>query len=109
MKKFALFFGLYLLFGVCSVSQAEDAIPGQIIIDIFHQYLPIYPVLNGQGVIVTAIASIDSLNAQYHVYAFEKVTDNSWNATKGFYLVKFQETRDIVMVKHKIDFLTVPD
>jgi serine protease len=44
---------------------------------------------------ITGLASIDTLNILYQVHTFEKVTDDSWSATKGFYLLRFPESRDV--------------
>ena len=92
-------FGSIVLFAVFSVSHAEDFVPGQIMIDIRHEYLPITPTPNGEGIIETGLPSIDSLNALYHVFAFEKLVDDSWSAIKGFYLLRFPDTLDVNLVR----------
>lgn len=95
MKRALMCVGsLGVLFFAC-IAWAEDPIPGQIMIDIKHQYLPIYPTPNEQGIMMTGLASIDTMNVQYEVHTFDKITDDSWNATKGFYFLKFPPTRDI--------------
>jgi subtilisin family serine protease len=85
---------LIVLISLCT-AWADDPIPGQIMIDIKHEYLPINPTPNGQGIMMTGLTSIDSINAEYGVHTFDKITDNSWSATKGFYFLKFPTTRDI--------------
>jgi subtilisin family serine protease len=106
MKKSSFLFGAIVLFivsltnlfGLLSVTHAQDFVSGQIMIDIRHEYLPLTPHINGQGVIGTGLPSIDSLNALFQVYAFEKIVDDSWSATKGFYLLKFPDSLDVTLV-----------
>jgi len=98
MKRLSFLFGFVVLLGVGSITRGEDFVPGQIIIDVKHQYLPITPTPNGEDIIVTGLASVDSLNALCQVYAFEKITDDSWSATKGIYLLKFPDSLDVDQV-----------
>jgi len=95
VKKLSFFFGLIVLLAVFSIAQAQGPVPGQIMIDIKHEYLPISPAPNGQGVMLTGLASLDTVNVLYQVYAFEKITDDSWSATKGFYVLRFPDSVDI--------------
>jgi subtilisin family serine protease len=95
MRKLFLLCILAVLLLVLGQSIVEGAIPGQLMIDIKHEYLPIYPAPNGQGIIMTGLASIDSLNVLYQVHTFDKLTDDSWSATKGFYFLKFPESREL--------------
>ena len=88
MKKFLLVCSFVGLLTALGSSSPLAALPGQIMIDIRHEYLPISPVPNGQGIMITGLASVDSLNVLYQVHTFEKVTDDSWSATKGFYLLR---------------------
>jgi subtilisin family serine protease len=92
-------FGFIVLVGSFSLGAAQDFVPGQIMVDIKHEYLPISPSPNGQGIIETALPSIDTLNALHQVYAFEKLVDDSWSATKGFYLLKFPDSLDVYLVR----------
>ncbi len=95
MKKFFPLFAFIVLLGIGGIAAAEDFVPGQIIIDIKHQYLPITPAANGDDIIATGLASLDSLNVFYAVHSFEKLTDDSWSATKGIYLLQFPDSLDV--------------
>jgi hypothetical protein len=98
MKKLALFF-FFISFYIPSINPpTHAAIPGQIMIDIKHEYLPITPLPNAPGIIQTGIPSVDSLNVLFQVYAFEKVVDDSWGATKGIYLIRFPDSLDVGLV-----------
>lgn len=97
MKK-AFFLGVTVFLLLFNIVQAQDFVPGQIMIDIHHEYLPLIPYPNGQGIITTSLPSIDSLNTLYQVYAFEKLVDDSWSAIKGFYLLKFPDSIDVNLV-----------
>ncbi len=105
MKKFSflsrslcLEVGFIVLFAVFTTTHAQDFVPGQIMIDIKDEYLPITPTPNGDSIIVTGLASIDSLNALYEVYAFEKLVNDSVGVSKGFYLLKFPDSLDVNQV-----------
>jgi hypothetical protein len=39
-------FGLFVIFGLYIITQAQDFVPGQIMIDIKYEYLPISPNFN---------------------------------------------------------------
>jgi subtilisin family serine protease len=91
-------FGFFVLFAVFTMTHAQDFVPGQIMVDIKHEYLPISPSPNGDSIIVTGLPSIDSLNILYQVYAFEKLVDDSWSAVKGFYLLRFPDSLDVYLV-----------
>jgi hypothetical protein len=71
MIRSSFLFGFIAFLGIFCFSQAQDFVPGQIIIDIKHEYLPISPTPNGEDIIVTGLASIDSLNVLYAVYDYE--------------------------------------
>ena len=94
MKKLSFLFGAIAVVALFVSGNAQDFVPGQIIIDIKHEYLPLTPTRSGDSIIVTGLPSIDSLNALYEVYTFEKLVDDSWSATKGFYLLKFPDSLD---------------
>jgi subtilisin family serine protease len=98
MKRLSLLLGLLAIFAVPTVAEGWDVVPGQIIVDIKHEFLPITPALNGQDVIVTSIPSLDSLNELYQVHTFQKIVDDSWSALKGFYLLKFPDSLDVNLV-----------
>jgi len=70
MKTLSLLFVFVALFGLFRVASAGDYAPGQLIVDIKHEYLPITPIPNGEGIIETGLPSIDSLNVLYGVYDF---------------------------------------
>jgi hypothetical protein len=95
MKKFSLLFGVIALLGLFSLSHAQDFVPGQIMIDIKHEYLPITPTANGEDVIIMGLPSTDSLNVLYGVYDFETPVDTSSEVSKGFYLLKFPDSLDV--------------
>ncbi len=95
MRRAFLFAGSLALLLSASLAWADDPIPGQIMIDIKHEYLPIDPTPNAQGIMMTGLASIDSINVEYQVHTFDKITDDSWSATKGFYFLKFPASRGI--------------
>jgi hypothetical protein len=92
------FFTLFFLSALCNIVKAQNTVPGQIIIDIKHENLPINTYINGQGIILSGISSLDTLNARFGVYAFEKLTDDSWNATRGMYLLRFPNSHDVNLV-----------
>ncbi len=92
MKNSLFFFGVVVLFAVFSIAQAQDFVPGQIMIDIKHEYLPITPTPNGEDIIITGLPSIDSLNALFSVYAFETPVGTSSEISRGFYLLKFPDS-----------------
>ncbi len=94
MKKLSFFLGFIVLFGLFSMTHAQDFVPGQIMIDIKHEYLPITPTPNGENIIETGLPSMDTLNVFYGIYAFEKLCDD-WGVSKGFYLLKFPESVDV--------------
>jgi hypothetical protein len=98
MKKLCTFFTLFFLSALCNIVKAQNTVPGQIIIDIKHENLPINTYINGQGIILSGISSLDTLNARFGVYAFEKLTDDSWNATRGMYLLRFPNSHDVNLV-----------
>ncbi|MGB2990671.1 MAG: S8 family serine peptidase, partial [Candidatus Zixiibacteriota bacterium] len=98
MRKVSFLIGVLILFVVFSAASADEPVPGQIMIDIKHEYLPISPVPTEQGIMITGIASVDSLNALYQVHSFEKITDDSWSATKGFYVLRFPDSLDVDLV-----------
>jgi len=98
MKKIALIFCFISLYILSINLPTHAAIPGQIMIDVKHEYLPITPIPNAPGIIQTGIPSVDSLNVLFQVYAFEKVTDDSWGATKGIYLIRFPDSLDVGLV-----------
>ena len=98
MRKVSFLVGVIVLFVVFSAASADGPVPGQIMIDVKHEYLPITPTVNGQGKMVTGLASVDSLNAFYQVHTFEKITDDSWSATKGFYVLRFPDSVDVNLV-----------
>jgi hypothetical protein len=98
MRKLSFLIGPIVLFVAFSGASGDGPVPGQIMIDIRHEYLPITPTVNGQGKMVTGLASVDSLNALYQVHTFEKITDDSWSATKGFYVVRFPDSVDVNLV-----------
>lgn len=58
MKNLSFLFGFILLLGSFSFGMAQDFVPGQIMIDIKHEYLPITPTPNGDSIIVTGLPSI---------------------------------------------------
>jgi hypothetical protein len=98
MKKLSFLFGVIALFGFFSLVNAVDYSPGRLIVDIKHEYLPINPTLNGGGIIETGLPSIDSLNTLYQVFSFEKIYKGAWEAVKGYYLLKFPDTLDVIQV-----------
>lgn len=98
MKKLPFFFGVVVLVGCFTLVNANDYAPGRLIVDIKHEYLPITPTPNGGGIIETGLPSIDSLNTLYQVYSFEKIYKGAWGAVKGYYLLKFPDTLDVIQV-----------
>jgi hypothetical protein len=98
MKKSIFLLSAIVLFGAWNITRAQDFVPGQIMIDIKHEYLPLHSTPNGQGVLVMGIPSIDSLNALYGVYDFERLVDTSSQVSKGFYLLKFPDSLDLNQV-----------
>jgi len=99
MRKISFLIGLIALFVVFRGASAHGPVPGQIMIDVRHEYLPITPAVNGQGKMVTGLPSVDSLNALYQVHTFEKITDDSWSATKGFYVLRFPDSVNVNSVQ----------
>ncbi|MCK4427431.1 MAG: S8 family serine peptidase, partial [candidate division Zixibacteria bacterium] len=91
-------FGFIVLFGLFSIPKAQDFVPGQIMIDIKHEYLPITPTPNGDSIIVTGLPSIDSLNVLYGVYAFETPVNDSTGVSRGFFLFKFPDSLNVNQV-----------
>jgi subtilisin family serine protease len=95
MKKLSLFFGIVIVLEFFAIGKAQDFVPGQIMIDIRHEYLPITLTPNGGGIIETGLPSIDSLNVLYGVYDFERPVDTSSQVSKGFYLLKFPDSLNV--------------
>jgi hypothetical protein len=62
MKTPSFFVGIVFFFVLFSTLHAQDFVPGQIMIDIKHEYLPITPTPNGDSIIVTGLPSIDSFH-----------------------------------------------
>jgi hypothetical protein len=58
MKKLSFLFGLFVIFGLYIITQAQDFVPGQIMIDIKHEYLPISHSSNAGGTILIELPSI---------------------------------------------------
>jgi hypothetical protein len=98
MKKSIFLLSAIVLFGAWSITHAQDFVPGQIMIDIRHEYLPLNPVQNGDGIILTGLPSFDSLNALYGVYDFETPVDRSSEVGRGFYLLKLPDSLDLNQV-----------
>jgi len=105
MKKLFFSFGFVALFGCFSLVNADpqdpdsdDYAPGRVIVDIKHEYLPINPTPNGEDIIETGLLSIDSLNSCYQVYSFEKIYKGQWEAVKGYFLLEFPDTFDVIQV-----------
>jgi subtilisin family serine protease len=95
MKAHPLFLWLLILLGLVCVVEAQDFVPGEIMIDIKHEYLPIAPSANGSGVIETGLPSIDSLNILYGVYAFQTPVNTSSEVSRGFFFLKFPDSLDV--------------
>jgi thermitase len=98
MKAYPFLLGLLILFGFICAVQAQDFVPGEIMIDIKHEYLPIALSPNGGGVIETGLPSIDSLNILYSVYAFQTPVDTSSQVSRGFFFLKFPDSLDVETV-----------
>ncbi len=105
MKKLSSLFCFVALFGLFSLVNADMQDPdsddyalGRVIVDIKHEYLPITPTPNGEGIIETGHLSIDSLNTFYQVYSFEKIYKGQWEAVQGYFLLKFPDTFDVNQV-----------
>jgi subtilisin family serine protease len=98
MKKLSFLFGVIVLVALFTSGSAQDFVHGQIMIDIKHEYLPLTPTPKGEDIIITGLPSIDSLNALYEVYAFEKLANDSLGVSKGFYLLKFPDSLDVNQV-----------
>lgn len=92
MKKplFLLAFLFFFMF-FCS-AKAQNFVQGQIMISIGDEYLPITPTANGQGIIETGVLSIDSLNALYGVYKFNRPVDTTSVVNRGLFLLCFPDS-----------------
>ncbi len=98
MKKLSLVLGVVILLALSSSTYAEDFVPGEIIVDIKHEYLPISPIPNGQGILEMDLPSIDSLNGLYAVYDFETLVDTSSEVNKAIFLLKFADSLDVAEI-----------
>ena len=95
MKRLFLLFNLVVLLVLSSSTDAQDFVPGEIMIDIKHEYLPISLVPNAQGIIETGLPSIDSLNALFGVCDFEMSVNTSSELNKGVLLFKFLDSLNV--------------
>ncbi len=94
-----------LFAGICTISLlslflsssplfSQNYVPGQLIIVIKNEYLPINPVIRNDS-LITNLGSLDSLNILFKSYALEKIYKGKWSAVQGFYLLKFSDTLDV--------------
>jgi thermitase len=81
--------------GFSAPAHGEGFVPGQLIVDLKHEHLPITPVANGEGIITTSVSSIDTLNALYGVRSFERIYRGRWQPLRGSYLLGFPDSLDV--------------
>ena len=98
MKTFSSVLALIVLFLIPSSICAQDFVSGELIIDIKHEYLPISPILNGQGTLEMGLPSVDSLNALYAVHDFETLVDTAWEPNKGLFVLKFPDSLGVAQI-----------
>ena len=61
-RSLCLEVGFVILLGVFCIVQAQDFVPGQIMLDIKHEYLPITPTPNGGDIIETGLSSTQNFH-----------------------------------------------
>lgn len=94
-----------LIAGICTISLlslflsssplfSQNYVPGQLIVVIKNEFLPINSIIRNDS-LITNFKSLDSLNALYKCYALEKIYKGKWSAVQGFYLLKFSDTLDV--------------
>ena len=98
MKQLSFFLIFVAYLGLSALTQAQDFVTGQIMIDIKHEYLPITPTPRGEGIIETGVSSIDSLNVLYGVYDFQTPVNTSSEVSRGFFLLKFPDSLNVDQV-----------
>lgn len=98
MKKICSILSLIVLVGFSVPAHGDGYVPGQLIVDLKHEYLPITPLPNGQGIMITGVSSIDTLNALHGVYSFERIYRGKWEPLKGSYLLDFPDSLDVNQV-----------
>jgi len=105
MKKNCVVKGLFLcIFGsfvfmfiltLNHVSYAQNYLKGELLLDIKREFLPVNVQVEPDSNIFTNLGSIDSLNALYNCFSFEKLYKGKYSAVQGLYLLKFPDTLDI--------------
>jgi hypothetical protein len=78
-----LFFSLFSFTGLIRNSFAQNYVPGELIIEIRKEFLPINVTFDPDSNIVTSLGSIDSLNKLFQCYAFEKLYKGKWSPVQG--------------------------
>jgi serine protease len=74
---------------------SQSFVPGQIIIDIRHEYLPLNATVDSLGNVYTGLLSLDSLNNRFHCLSFMKISNFNWEPIKGMYVLTFPDTLDV--------------
>jgi subtilisin family serine protease len=94
-QRLLLGISLCVLLFAC-VAQAGEPIPGQIMIDIKHEYLPIQVTVGPTGNPQTGLSSVDSLNAALGCVSFDKVSNYDWEPVRGMYVLGFPDTSNVL-------------
>jgi hypothetical protein len=95
MKRICSILSLFVLVGFSAPAHGDGYVPGQLIVDLKHEYLPITPIANGQGIMMTGLSSVDSLNVLYRVDSFRKIYRGAWQPLKGSYLLDLPDSLDV--------------
>lgn len=96
MRKRSILSSLVLLFCLLGLAQGQDFVPGQIMIDIRHEYLPVVVTVDSAGNVLTGLPSLDTLNVYSSCLSARKVSNYDWEPIRGMYVLVFPDTVDLL-------------
>lgn len=95
LLKTIFILGIFAIINNFGFVSAQDFVPGEVIVDLKHQFLPVDINVDQDNNIVTGLASVDTLNRLYKCFSFEKIYKGKWTPMQGAYLLKFPDTLDV--------------
>ncbi|MDH4222522.1 MAG: hypothetical protein OEV55_03165 [candidate division Zixibacteria bacterium] len=101
LKRNVLIAGVFivslLVFSPTVTVFSQNYTPGELIIVLKNEYLPLNPVVRNDS-LITNLRSLDSLNAFFKSYELEKIYKGKWSAIQSYYLLRFPDNLDVIQM-----------